>query len=280
VLAFLADENFNRRIVHGLRRRRPDLDIVRVQDVGLSGANDPTMAGHCTHFAPAVLFTMVPGWRKIGVEAPNMSVTATRPGRLPAPPDRGIGPRRWTREEYHRAADAGLFRPEERLELLDGEIIARMTQNEPHASVAARAARLLAAVFGPDHHTRTHSPIILNGRSEPEPDVIVVPGTEFDYLSHHPGPADIRLLVEVSDTTLRYDRGRKRIAYARAGILEYWIVNLPERQLEVYRDPSSSRFRSGVVYREEDAVAPLAAPSRGGAGALAVRVADLLPPIS
>jgi Uma2 family endonuclease len=207
-----------------------------------------------------------------------MSVTAARPALSPAPPDKGIGSRRWTREEYHRAADLGLFRPEERLELLDGEIIARMTQNEPHASVAARAARLLAGVFGPDHHTRTHSPIVLNGQSEPEPDVIVVPGTEFDYLSRHPGPADLHLVVEVSDTTLRYDRGRKRTAYARAGVLEYWIVNLPERQLEVYRDPSGSRFRSATVHGEQDSVAPLAAPGRGCADALAIHVADLLPP--
>jgi Uma2 family endonuclease len=201
-----------------------------------------------------------------------MSVISARPAPRSAPPDRGIGPRRWTREEYHRAADLGLFRPEERLELLDGEIIARMTQNEPHAAVAAHAARILAQLFGPDHHTRTHSPIVLNGRSEPEPDVIVVPGTEFDYLSRHPGPTDLRLVVEVSDTTLRYDRGRKGTAYARAGIVEYWIVNLPDRQLEVHRDPSGARYRSVTVYREQDAVTPLAAPG------VTIRVADLLPP--
>jgi Uma2 family endonuclease len=202
-----------------------------------------------------------------------MSATTIRPRLSPASPDKGIRPRRWTREEYYRAAELGLFRPEERLELLDGEILEKLTpQRERHAAVVGRTARLLAEAFGPGHHTRQQLPVILNDRSEPEPDVVVVPGTEFDYLSSHPTPSDLRLVVEVSDTTLRFDRGRKRAAYARAGILEYWILNLPERQLEVYRDPSGSRYRSVTVYGEQAAATPLAAPH------VSVCAADFLPP--
>lgn len=203
-----------------------------------------------------------------------MSATAIQPRLCPAPPDRGIRPRRWTREEYYRAADLGLFRPEERLELLDGEIIEKVTpQKERHAAAVAHVARVLASLFGPDYHARTHSPIILDDLSEPEPDVVIVPGTEYDYLASHPRPADVRLLIEVADTTLRFDRTRKRSAYARAGISEYWILNLPDRQLEVYRNPARSRYSTIIVYGEQEALTPLAAPHAS------VGVADLLPPM-
>ena len=111
-----------------------------------------------------------------------MSVTAVRPPSSSAPPDKGIRPRRWTRREYHRAAELGLFRPEERLELLDGEIIQKMAPGGPHAAVVSRTDRILAGAFGPGYHTRIQQPLILTNWSEPEPDVVVVPGTEFDYL--------------------------------------------------------------------------------------------------
>jgi Uma2 family endonuclease len=114
-----------------------------------------------------------------------------------------------------------LFGPEERLELLDGEILQKMTQGGPHAAVTSRVSRLLAAAFGAGYHIRAHSPLVLTDHSEPEADVVVVPGREFDYMPDHPRATDARLIVEVSDTTLRFDRGRKRAAYARAGIPEY-----------------------------------------------------------
>ena len=173
-----------------------------------------------------------------------------------------------------QAAELGLFRPEERLELLDGEIIQKMAPGGPHAAVVSRADRILAGAFGPGFHTRIQQPLILNGSSEPEPDVVVVPGTEFDYLPDHPGARDTRLVVEVSDTTLRLDRGRKQAAYARSGVREYWIINLLHRQVEVHRDPSGSRYRSITVYSETDAITPLAAPD------VSLRVSDLLPPLS
>jgi Uma2 family endonuclease len=203
-----------------------------------------------------------------------MSVTAVPPRSLPEPPDTGIRPRRWTRKEYYRAAELGLFRPEERLELLDGEIIQKMAPGGPHAAVVSRSSRILAEAFGPGHHIRAQQPLTLNNWSEPEPDGVVALGTEFDYLPDHPKASDARLVVEVSDTTLRFDRSRKQAAYARARVLEYWIINLPHRQLEVYRKPSGSRYRSVTIYREGEAVAPLGAPGAS------IHVSDLLPPAS
>jgi Uma2 family endonuclease len=182
--------------------------------------------------------------------------------------------RRWTREEYHRAGELGLFRPEERLELLDGEIIEKMTQNSPHAATVSAVAAMLLAAFGPGHVVRSQLPMALTPRSEPEPDVLVARGAPFDYVADHPTAADTLLLVEVADTTLWFDRTRKRPAYARAGVREYWILNLRDRQLEVYREPSGSRYRSATVYAEDEQVTPLAAPNA------TLRVADLLPPVT
>jgi Uma2 family endonuclease len=204
-----------------------------------------------------------------------MGTIAVRPSSSTAPPDKGIRPRRWTREEYYRAADLGLFRPEERLELLDGEIIAKVSpQKSPHATAVILAAQRLGDAFGPTHHARQQMPLILNDLSEPEPDGVVAVGTPVDYLASHPKASDAGLVVEVSDTTLRYDRGRKRSAYARAGVMEYWILNLPQRQLEVHRDPSGERYRSVAVYGEHEVVTPLGAPQS------TVPVSDLLPPPS
>jgi Uma2 family endonuclease len=202
-----------------------------------------------------------------------MSAPAVKKPLPPPPRDSGIGPRRWTREEYYRAAKAGVFGPEERLELLDGEILQKMSaQLGFHAGAVAAAVQILSRLFGSGYHVRPQLPLILGDQSEPEPDVVVVAGSPFDYLPEHPHATDVRLVVEVSDTTLRFDRGRKQAAYARSGISDYWIVNLPQRQLEVYRDPSGSRYRTVLLYREDETASPLAAPHA------TVRVAELLPP--
>jgi len=186
--------------------------------------------------------------------------------------DRGVRRRRWTREEYYRAWKAGVFGPEERLELLDGEILQKMTPLPPHATAMSKTAHALTAAFGPGYYARQQLPVTLTDQSEPEPDVLIVPGTPDDYAARHPGPGDARLLVEISDTTLRLDQGRKQRAYARSGILEYWIVNLPERRLQVYRDPAESGYRRVASFSEGESVAPLAAPGAS------VSVAGLLPP--
>jgi Uma2 family endonuclease len=202
-----------------------------------------------------------------------MSLTAATDSSTLERLDVGIYPRRWTRDEYYRAWQAGIFGAEERLELLDGEILKRMTTQPPHATALSKTAQALMVVFGVGCYIRQQLPITLNEQSEPEPDVLVVPGTPDDYATRHPGPSDARLLVEISDTTLRMDQGRKQRAYARASIPEYWIVNLPARRLQVYREPTAAGYQSVASYSVGESVAPLAA-----AQAL-VSVESLLPTV-
>ncbi len=127
---------------------------------------------------------------------------------------------RFSRVQYERMTEAGVFGPEDRLELLDGEIIDMPPQKSRHATAVTLVAEALRTIFGPGATVRVQLPFCLDDRSEPEPDVAVVPGNPRDYRDAHPSRA--LLVCEVSDTTLAYDRGRKLAAYARAGIPEYW----------------------------------------------------------
>jgi Uma2 family endonuclease len=198
---------------------------------------------------------------------------------LPLAEDTGVQLRYWTREEYHRAAEFGLFASEERLELIHGRIFRKVPQRSQHTMGLRASAETLAAAFGPNFDVRQQLPLVLATDGEPEPDILVVPGSWRDY-PNQPTQADVRLLVEISDTTLRYDRFEKGSLYAEAGIADYWIVNLQNRTLEVYRDPAplpdaqnGFGYRSGMIYLEDGAVTPLAAPQA------VLRVADLLPPV-
>jgi Uma2 family endonuclease len=170
----------------------------------------------------------------------------------------------------------GLFGPEERLELIEGEVICKVPMNSPHATALRRCEKRLAVAFATGYDMRGQLPLALDGRNEPEPDIAVVVGSPDDYAQAHPATAV--LLIEISDTTLSYDRGRKAGLYARGGIADYWIVNLSERLLEVHRLPTVIRGRPlGHGYQsitrldETQSVSPLAAPD------IAILVADLLP---
>ena len=183
--------------------------------------------------------------------------------------------RRWTRREYERLVDLGVFRADERLELLDGALIVREPQNAPHAMALRAVEEALRVAFGRGWDVRTQLPIALDEASEPEPDAAVVPGSYRDYQRQHPSrPA---LVVEISDATLASDR-RKRELYARALVEDFWILNLRDRVLEVYRRPTASPgSRFGWTYGEArilapgEAVTPLAVPEA------LIHVADLLP---
>lgn len=167
--------------------------------------------------------------------------------------------RRWTVAEYHQAADAGLFRPEERLELIEGEIYAMTPQKSLHAAVISLVQFALESAFGRGHFVRIQLPLTLGSNSEPEPDLAVVPGKPRDYLAGHPTSA--ALAVEIAEATLAFDRRRKAALYARAGIPEYWIVNLVDEVLEVYRGPDSNagRYRETSRHGRGDTVTPLLA---------------------
>jgi len=173
--------------------------------------------------------------------------------------------RRWSRIEYERLIDLGVFQPSDPIELIGGELMVAEPQGAPHYTSIQKTARVLERAFGPSWNVRTQGPMGLDDESEPEPDVAVVPGEPEDYRSSHPSLAD--LVVEVSESSLAFDRGHKGSVYARAGILDYWIVNLVDRVLEVYREPAPDaaapfgvRYASREVFDPSRQVSPLAAP--------------------
>ena len=183
---------------------------------------------------------------------------------------------RMTRARYDRLVDVGIFGPEDRVELLDGLLVAREPQGERHASVVGLVRTALERAFGRGYHIREEKPIALDRRSEPEPDIAVVPGGFRDYLADHPSRPV--LIVEVAQTSLALDRLRKGGLYARAGITEYWIVDLVGETLEVYRNPVRGsggrgdwKYDSVRLLRRHAIVTPLAAPRAR------IRAAALLP---
>jgi len=152
---------------------------------------------------------------------------------------------RFTAEEYERIAE---ILDDDRVELIDGYLVKKMTKLPPHVLGCARVLAALTGVAPVGWHGRPGEPVRLGESAEPEPDVSLVRGAPDDYASAHPQPSDIGLLVEVSDTTLKKDRRRKK-TYEPAGIPVYWIVNLAERQVEVYSDPCPEGYASREIYR-------------------------------
>jgi len=187
-----------------------------------------------------------------------------------------IRTKRWTRLEYERLIDLGAFGPEDRLELLGGQLVVREPQGHLHSTGIRLVARALRTAFGPSWNIDAQLPVSLDEESEPEPDVAVVAGGPRDYVASH--PTRPVLVVEVALANLALDRGEKASLYARSGLADYWIVNLVDNVLEVYRlpeaDPDSPygwRYQSAVTLRTGDRVSPLSAPSA------VILVADLLP---
>jgi Uma2 family endonuclease len=183
--------------------------------------------------------------------------------------------RRWKRVEYDRLVDLGVFEAEP-LELIGGQLIVAEPKGAYHSSAVSAAEYALRAALPPGWIVRTQQPVSLDEESEPEPDLVVVPGRPADYRYAHPErPA---LAVEVAHSSLSFDRQHKGSLYARAGIEDYWIVNLVDRVLEIYRDPSPDpasiydwRYRSVTTLAPPAGAVPLAFPSSP------IAVADLLP---
>src|SRR5713226_1712165 len=178
------------------------------------------------------------------------------------------GLHRWSRHEYERLIDHGFLDEDDPIELLDGLLLVKEPQHSPHRTAVLLVAKAVERAFGEGWFVQTQSPIILDDRSEPEPDVCVVRGSPRDYVEAHPTrPA---LIVEVAQAGLRIARGRKAAAYARARIVDYWIVNLVDRVLDVYREaarPGPARRNWGYSAIEtlgaDTVVTPLAAPEIG-----------------
>jgi len=185
-------------------------------------------------------------------------------------------PVRWTREEYYRLAESGVFEGR-RVELIRGEIWEMSPQKSEHAAVVTAVGDLIRPIVEPAGFcVRVQCPLDLGQDTEPEPDVAVVAGKALDYREAHPRTAT--LIVEVAESTLESDRTRKASLYAASGIEDYWIVNLIDRRLEVYRDPApdaSQTYAFGyttvTILSAGGSIAPLALPRA------VLAVADLVP---
>ena len=184
--------------------------------------------------------------------------------------------RTWTRVEYERLIELGVFQPGEPVELIAGQLMVSEPQGSAHYTAVGLVEDALRAALGAGWLVRSQGPIALADDSEPEPDVAVIRGTRRQYSRRH--PARPALVVEVAESSLALDRGQKASLYARGGIVDYWILNLVDRVLEVYRQPAADaasafgwRYASMEILRPGASVAPLDVPSAR------VAIADLLP---
>jgi len=187
---------------------------------------------------------------------------------LPGPPRK-----KWTRQECLALDATGLF-DQQHLELIEGELIVKMGNKRPHVNSLVRLQEWLIVVFGwgvviPE------GPIDVapedNPTNEPEPDIVVLKRDISNFTKCNPTPADLHLVVEIADTTLAFDRRTKAPLYARAGISDYWVLDVNRRQLLVHREPTRGGYASVQVYNEAESVSPLAAPQRE------FKVSDALP---
>ena len=160
-------------------------------------------------------------------------------------------------DDYYAMAEAGILAPDERVELLDGEIIKMAPIGGRHANCVGQLTDLMSAV-GRRALVWVQNPVRLDTGSEPQPDLMLI--KRRGYSSSHPGPDDVLLLIEVADTTADLDRECKLHLYARAGVSEYWIVDLTERAVEVYSDPSNTGYGSRRVVGTDGEVSPAVFP--------------------
>ncbi len=176
---------------------------------------------------------------------------------------------RFSRLEYQALLDQGVLGPADKVELIDGRVVPMSPEGSMHSASMGLTADALRRIFGDGFAVRVQNPLALDPDGEPEPDIAVVKGGHRRYARQH--PTDAVIVVEVAESSLAEDRTTKARLYARAGILDYWIVNLVDRVVEVHRAPSANAYATVTTFGPEDSVAPLAAPDRP------IQVADLLP---
>jgi Uma2 family endonuclease len=181
--------------------------------------------------------------------------------------------RLWTVEDYHQMAAAGIFHPEERVELIAGQIIRMSAKGTAHTAAVRRTANVLRNLLFNQAEVYTQDPIQLNDFSEPEPDVAVVRLDPLDYADHHPTPSEVYLIIEVADSSFKYDRETKAKVYAKSGIADYWVLDVIDRKLHVFREPTQEGYQTEVIFSEEARVSPLQFPD------VAITLQDMLPPL-
>ncbi|MBD2605706.1 Uma2 family endonuclease [Scytonema hofmannii FACHB-248] len=187
--------------------------------------------------------------------------------------DTSLNLRLWTVADYHRMAETGILDEDERVELLEGKIIWMSAKGTAHRSAVGRTDYLLKNRLGNRAWVSIQDPIKLNERSEPEPDVAVVQIDPLDYADHHPTPSEVYLIIEVADSSLKFDCETKGKAYAQAGIADYWVLDVIARQLYVFREPNEEGYQSKVILGEDGRISPLQFAD------LQIVVLEMLPPI-
>ncbi|MFO1420865.1 MAG: Uma2 family endonuclease [Candidatus Competibacteraceae bacterium] len=166
---------------------------------------------------------------------------------------------RWTVAEYHRMGEVGLLNEDSRVELIDGEIVEMAPIGSAHGGNVNRFIRLFSKVVGGKAIVAAQNPVVLSGYAEPQPDISILRWRADDYEQSNPHPEDVLLLIEVSDSTLRYDRDVKIPLYAKNGIPEVWLLDIPDRKLEIYREPINGEYRQRDC-RQTGQIAPMLCP--------------------
>lgn len=161
---------------------------------------------------------------------------------------------RFTVEEYHRMGEVGIIPSDRRVELINGEIIEMSPIKSLHAGTVKVLAKLLISLFGDEIVLGVQDPVELNEFSEPEPDLSILKFRQDYYRKSHPKPEDVLFLIEVADSSIDSDRQLKLPLYAEAAIPEVWIVNLPERQIEVYTKPAENGYAQINIFRQGDTI--------------------------
>lgn len=188
--------------------------------------------------------------------------------------------RLWTRAEYAQAYECGWFNGL-RVELAQGKVFLKLPASPAHVNCVEDGGEVIKRVFSNGFRLRRESPLPLPLDGVPEPDILVARGSREDFLTRHPRPEEVALLIELSDATLHYDRNEKAALYAQADIADYWLLNPQNRALEVRREPAAMAgtpygfgYRQTTTYTAAQTVSPLALPSA------TLLVADLLPPVN
>lgn len=188
----------------------------------------------------------------------------------PSPPQPTLY--RFSVADYHKMIKAGVLCEDNRVELLEGVIIKMSPKSKRHAAATDRVAKIFLTTFGDRAIVRNQNPILLNDDSEPEPDIALLAPQEKEYSDRLPQAADVLAILEVSDTTLKFDRETKAIAYAKAGIKQYLVMNVRGREIVDMREPSPEGFRFARVLRADERFNIVAFPE------IEITVGDLLPP--
>ena len=179
----------------------------------------------------------------------------------------------WTVQEYHHMSELGILDSSERTELITGKIVLMTAKGTPHVIALQLIASSLQAQLNNIALIRAQDPIQLDDFSEPEPDLAIVKGKILDYADRHPSPENVYLVVEVADSTLKKDCEVKDKIYSRSNIADYWVIDVKNRQVHIFRTPTPTGYASHLILSESQTISPLAFSS------IVIPISSILPPL-